>query len=363
MLFHLLFALRDQVSVFNVTRYITFRTTVAALTALFLVLILGPWMIDRLSRLQIGQQIRDSGPEAHHAKAGTPTMGGVLILLGILVPTLLWADLTNRNVWIIMLSTLAFGAIGFVDDYLKVVRKQSLGLRAGQKLAAQFAVGCAVGLTVYWLAELHPDQYSTRIVFPFFKQLVPDLGWLYVVFAVLLLSLSSNAVNLTDGLDGLAIGATLVAAIAFTGLAYVSSHFVFSEYLDLLHRPGAGEIAVFCGAMAGASMGFLWWNCYPAQVFMGDVGSLSLGGALGTVAILIKQELLLFLVGGLFMVEAFSVMLQVASFRLTGKRIFRMSPLHHHFELVGWKEPQIVIRFWIVAVIFALFSLTTLKLR
>lgn len=363
MLFHLLFALRESVSALNVTRYITFRTTVAALTALFLVLLLGPWMIQRLRRLQIGQHIRESGPEAHHAKAGTPTMGGVLILVGILVPTLLWADLTNRNVWIIVLSTLAFGAIGFADDYLKVIRKQSLGLRAKQKLVAQFAVGTGVGLTVYWLAQVSPDEYSTRVVFPFFKELVPDLGLLYVVFAILLLTLSSNAVNLTDGLDGLAIGATLIAAVAFTGLAYVSSHFVFSEYLDLLHQPGAGELAVFCGAMVGASLGFLWWNCYPAQVFMGDVGSLSLGGALGTVAILIKQELLLFLVGGLFMIEASSVMLQVASFRLTGKRIFRMAPLHHHFELRGWKEPQIIIRFWIVAVIFALFSLTTLKLR
>jgi phospho-N-acetylmuramoyl-pentapeptide-transferase len=363
MLYHLLFALRDQASVLNVTRYITFRTAVATLTALFLVLLLGPWMIERLRRLQIGQQIRDTGPEGHHVKAGTPTMGGVLILVGILVPTLLWADLTNTNVLIVVASTLAFGAIGFTDDYLSTTKRQSLGLRPRQKLAAQFAVGLAVGVTVYWLAQVAPDQYSTRVVFPFFKNLVPDLGWLYVVFAVLLLSLSSNAVNLTDGLDGLAIGATLVAAAAFTGLAYVSSHFTFSEYLDLIHRPEAGELAVFCGAMVGASMGFLWWNCYPAQVFMGDVGSLSLGGALGTVAILIKQELLLFLVGGLFMLEAFSVILQVGSFRLTGRRIFRMSPLHHHFELMGWKEPQIIIRFWIVAVMFALLSLTTLKLR
>jgi phospho-N-acetylmuramoyl-pentapeptide-transferase len=363
MLYYLLFTLRDQVSVLNVTRYITFRTAVTSLTALFLVLLLGPWMIERLRRLQIGQHIRDVGPEAHHAKAGTPTMGGVLILVGILIPTLLWADLTNRNVQIVMLSTLAFGAIGFADDYISTVRKRSLGLRAWQKLAAQAVVGLAVGLTVYWLAQVAPDQYSTRLVFPFFKNVVPDLGWLYVIFAVLLLTLSSNAVNLTDGLDGLAIGATLIAAAAFTALAYVSSHFVFSEYLDLLHRPESAELTVFCGALVGASMGFLWWNCYPAQVFMGDVGSLSLGGALGTVAILIKQELLLFLVGGLFMVEAFSVMLQVGSYRLTGKRIFRMAPLHHHFELVGWKEPQIIIRFWIVAVIFALFSLTTLKLR
>jgi phospho-N-acetylmuramoyl-pentapeptide-transferase len=363
MLYLLLNALRDQVSGLNVVRYITFRTAVASLTALLLVLLLGPWMIRRLRRFQIGQHIREEGPKAHQQKAGTPTMGGILILTGIAVPTLLWGDLTNRNVWIVLVSTLAFGAIGFADDYLKVVRKRSLGLTARTKLLGQFAIGLAVGLTVYHLAAIEPKEYSTRIVFPFFKEIVPDLGIYYVVFAALLLALASNAVNLTDGLDGLAIGTTLIAAAALTGLAYVSSHRVFAEYLDLLHRPGSGELTVFCGAMVGASMGFLWWNCYPAQVFMGDVGSLSLGGALGTVAVLIKQELLLFLVGGLFMVEAFSVILQVASFRLTGKRIFRMSPLHHHFELVGWKEPQIIIRFWIVAFVFALFSLTTLKLR
>ena len=363
MLFHLLYALRGELSALNVTRYITFRTAVASLTALFLVLVLGPWMIERLRRLQIGQHIREEGPQAHKTKAGTPTMGGVLILIGIIVPTLLWADLRNRNIWIVTLSTLAFGAVGFADDYIKVVKKRSLGLTARVKLLCQFAIGLAVGTTIFFLAQVEPKEYSTRVVFPFFKQVVPDLGLLYIVFAVLLLSLASNAVNLTDGLDGLAIGTTLIAAAAFTGLAYVSGHRVFSDYLDLLYRPGVGELTVFCGAMVGASMGFLWWNCYPAQVFMGDVGSLALGGALGTVALLVKQELLLFLVGGLFMVEAFSVMIQVASFRLTGKRVFRMSPLHHHFELVGWKEPQIIIRFWIVAFMFALFSLTTLKLR
>jgi phospho-N-acetylmuramoyl-pentapeptide-transferase len=363
MLFHLLYYFRHEVSGLNVVRYITFRTAVASLTALFLVLVLGPWMIERLRRLQIGQFIREEGPKTHQVKAGTPTMGGVLILTGILVPTLLWGDLTNQNIWILVLSTLAFGAIGFADDYLKVVKKRSLGLTARRKLLGQFLVGLAVGLTVYYLSLVEPTQYSTRVVFPFFKSIVPDLGPSYVVFTVLLLTLSSNAVNLTDGLDGLAIGTTLIAAAAFTGLAYVSGNRVFSNYLDLLFQPGAGEVTVFCGAMVGASMGFLWWNCYPAQVFMGDVGSLALGGALGTVAILIKQELLLFFVGGLFMVEAFSVMLQVASFKLRGKRVFRMAPLHHHFELVGWKEPQIIIRFWIVAFVFALFSLTTLKLR
>jgi phospho-N-acetylmuramoyl-pentapeptide-transferase len=363
MLYHLLHALRDHVSGLNVVRYITFRTAVASLTALFLVLFLGPWMIERLRRLQIGQYIREEGPQAHRAKAGTPTMGGVLILAGILVPTLLWADLTNRNVWIVVLSTAAFGAIGFADDYLKVVRKRNLGLTARRKLAAQLAVGLLLGLTLYLLAQYEPTQYSTRVVFPFAKNFTPDLGILFVFVAMLFVTFASNAVNLTDGLDGLAIGSTLIVAAAFTGLAYVSGHRRFSDYLDVLYLPGAGELTVFCGAMVGAAMGFLWWNCYPASVFMGDVGSLSLGGALATVALLIKQELLLFAVGGLFMVEALSVMLQVASFKLTGKRIFRMAPLHHHFELMGWKEPQIIIRFWILAFAFALLSLTTLKLR
>jgi phospho-N-acetylmuramoyl-pentapeptide-transferase len=363
MLYHLLYALHGQFSLLNVTRYITFRTAVASLTALFLVLLLGPWTIERLRRLQVGQYIREEGPKAHQSKAGTPTMGGVLILAGILVPTLLWADLTNRNIWILVLSTLAYGAVGFADDYIKVVKKRSLGLSGRRKLFWQFAIGLAVGITIWALAQADPKEYSTRLAFPFFKQVVPNLGILYVLFAVLLLTLSSNAVNLTDGLDGLAIGTTLIAAAAFTGLAYVSSHARFAEYLDVLHQPGAGEITVFCGAMVGAAMGFLWWNCYPAQVFMGDVGALALGGALGTVALLIKQELLLFFVGGLFMIEAFSVIIQVVSFRLTGRRVFRMSPLHHHFELVGWKEPQIIIRFWIVGFIFALFTLMTLKLR
>jgi phospho-N-acetylmuramoyl-pentapeptide-transferase len=290
-------------------------------------------------------------------------MGGLLILTGIIVPSLLWADLTNRNVWILILSTLSFGAIGFTDDYLKVVKKRNLGLRGRDKLAQQILVGLLVGAAVYWFSVAQPSQYSTRLIVPFFKMVMPDLGASYVFFAVMVLVFTSNAVNLTDGLDGLAIGCTLIAAATFTGLAYLTGHRVFSEYLDLLYLPRAGEVTIFCGAMVGASMGFLWWNCYPAQIFMGDVGSLSLGGALGTVAILIKQELLLPAVGGVFVIEALSVILQVASFRLTGKRIFRMAPLHHHFELIGWKEPQIIMRFFIVAFIFALFSITTLKLR
>jgi phospho-N-acetylmuramoyl-pentapeptide-transferase len=363
MLFHFLYFFRHEISGLNVLRYITFRTAVASLTALFLVLALGPWMIERLRRLQIGQYIRDEGPTAHQAKAGTPTMGGVLIVAGILVPTLLWGDLTNRNVWILVFATLAFGAIGFVDDFEKVSKKHNLGLTARRKLWSQATVALLIGTALYVLSLVDPTQYSTRVVFPFVKTLTPDLSAFYILFALAVLVGSTNAVNVTDGLDGLAIGTTLIAAAALTVLAYVSGHKVFSNYLDLLFQPGAGEVTVFCGAMVGASMGFLWWNCYPAHVFMGDTGSLALGGALGTVAILIKQELLLFSVMGLFVIEALSVILQVASFKLTGKRIFRMSPLHHHFELIGWKEPQIVIRFWIVAFVFALFSLTTLKLR
>jgi len=363
MLYHLLYPFHTQLSVLNVTRYITFRTAAASLSALAISLLLGPWMIERLRRLQVGQFIREEGPQAHQSKAGTPTMGGLLILTGIIVPTLLWADLTNRNVWILIFSTLAFGAIGFADDYLKVVKKRNLGLRARDKPLTQVLVALVVGAAVYWSSLAQPSQFSTRLIVPFFKTVMPDLGIFYVLFAVVLLVFASNAVNLTDGLDGLAIGCTLIAAATFTGLAYLTGHRVFSEYLDLLYLPRAGEVTIFCGAMVGASMGFLWWNCYPAQIFMGDVGSLSLGGALGTAAILIKQELLLPAVGGVFVIEALSVILQVASFKLTRKRIFRMAPLHHHFELIGWKEPQIIIRFFIVAFIFALFAVTTLKLR
>jgi len=363
MLYHLLALFRHDVPGMNVVRYITFRTAVASLTALFLVLVLGPWMIERLRRLQIGQHIREEGPVGHRTKAGTPTMGGLLILAGILVPTLLWADLTNRNVWILVVVTSLFGAIGFADDYLKVVKKQSLGLTARWKFRGQVAVGLTLGVVLYLLSQAEPTHYSTRLLLPFFKNAIPELEAFYVLLAVAVVVGASNAVNLTDGLDGLAIGSMLIASAAFTVLAYVSGHRVFSNYLDLLYLPGAGEITIFCGAMVGASIGFLWWNCYPAQVFMGDVGSLALGGALGTVALLIKQELLLFSVGGLFVLEALSVILQVGSYKLRGKRIFRMAPLHHHFELVGWKEPQIIIRFWIAAFVFALFSLTTLKLR
>ncbi len=363
MLFHLLGALRHEFSAFNVVRYITFRTAVASLTALFLVLLLGPWMIERLRRLQVGQYIREEGPKGHQKKAGTPTMGGLLILTGIVLPTLLWADLTNRNTWILVFAVTAFGAIGFADDYLKVVKKQNLGLRSRPKMLATLLVALVIGAAVYLGSMQEADRNSTRVLLPFLKTFMPDLGFLYVFFAVGVLVSTSHAVNVTDGLDGLAIGCTLIAAAAFTALAYISGHRVFSDYLDVLFLPKAAEVTIFCGAMVGAAMGFLWWNCYPAQIFMGDVGSLALGGALGTVAILIKQELLLPLVGGVFVVEALSVIVQVMSFKLRGKRVFRMAPVHHHFELIGWAEPQIITRFLIAAFIFALFAITTLKLR
>jgi phospho-N-acetylmuramoyl-pentapeptide-transferase len=361
MLYHLFLSLYPQVPLFNVVRYITFRTAAASLTALVISLVLGPTLIRRLREFQIGQVIRQEGPQSHHAKAGTPTMGGLLILSAALLPTLLWADLTNVYIWIAVLATATFGAIGFLDDYLKITRRSSGGLLARQKMGLQIVVALLVGFVLMWMAS--SNLYNTRLIFPFFKQLIPDLGWYYVPFAAFVLVGATNAVNLTDGLDGLAISTFAIAAAAFTALAYVTGHAVLASYLLLVHFGQAGELTIFCGALVGASLGFLWYNAHPAEIFMGDVGSLGLGGALGTVAILIKQELLLVFVGGVFVLEALSVIVQVASFKLTGKRVFRMAPLHHHFELIGWEEPKVIARFVIVAIIFALFSLTTLKLR
>jgi phospho-N-acetylmuramoyl-pentapeptide-transferase len=346
----------------NVFRYITFRTAGASVTALALCLVLGPWMIRRLREFQIGQVIRQEGPQTHRAKAGTPTMGGLLILSSALIPTLLWANLTNPNIWIVMVATAAFGGVGFLDDYLKIVRRSHHGLWPRYKMGWQIVIGTGVGLALLALASR--DLYNTHLVFPFFKRWIPDLGWAYVLFAMFTCVCWTNAVNLTDGLDGLAISVFAVAATALTALAYVSGHRVFAEYLQLQTvSPLIGELTIFCGALVGASLGFLWYNSYPADVFMGDVGSLGLGGALGTVALLIKQEFVLVIVGGVFVLEAASVVIQVASFKLTGRRVFRMAPLHHHFELVGWSEPKVIARFVILAIIFALFSLTTLKLR
>jgi phospho-N-acetylmuramoyl-pentapeptide-transferase len=362
---------------FRIFRYLTFRTVFASLTALLIGLLIGPYVIERLREFQIGQYIREEGPQSHQKKSGTPTMGGVLICISILVPTLLWSDLSNPFVWLVMLSTLAFGAIGFADDYIKVVHRRNLGLTAKAKLGLQFLAsgGVAVVLVVM---DLHRG-YSTRLMFPFLKRYRPDLVWdwlghvphmhwlaflPFVLFVVLVITGASNAVNLTDGLDGLAIGCTIIAAGALTVLTYVSGHVVFSDYLELQRMPMVSELTVFCGAMVGASIGFLWYNAHPAEIFMGDVGSLALGGAIGTVAVAIKQELLLPFIGGVFILEALSVILQVGSYKLRkGKRIFKMAPLHHHFELMGWSESKVITRFWILALVFALFALTTLKLR
>jgi phospho-N-acetylmuramoyl-pentapeptide-transferase len=361
---------------FRIFRYLTFRTVFASLTALLIALLIGPWVIERLREFQIGQYIREEGPKEHQKKAGTPTMGGVLICIAVLVPTLLWADLSNPYVWIAMFSIAAYGAIGFTDDYLKVVHRRNLGLTAKGKLFYQGLAGvCIAGALVYLQGQ---GNYSTRLIVPFVKNIRPDLviqtlqhtHWWplafvpFVVFVSLVVTFSSNAVNLTDGLDGLAIGCTIIASGALVVLTYVSGHVVFADYLELQRMPLAGELTVFCGAMVGASIGFLWYNAHPAEIFMGDVGSLALGGAIGTVAVMIKQELLLPFIGGIFVLEAFSVILQVGSYKLrNGKRIFRMAPLHHHFELMGWSESKVIVRFWIGALVFALFALTTLKLR
>jgi phospho-N-acetylmuramoyl-pentapeptide-transferase len=361
MLFHLLYPFHTQISALNVTRYITFRTAAASLSALAISLALGPWLVRKLREFQIGQVIRAEGPTSHRPKAGTPTMGGLLILTAALVPTLLWADLTNLYVWIAVVTTAGFGAIGFLDDYLKIVRRSHHGLLPRYKMGYQVLIGLAVGIVLLVMA--HYNLYSTRLIFPFFKRLIPDLGWGYALFAAFVLVGVSNAVNLTDGLDGLAISTFAIAAAAYTALAYITGHRVFAEYLLLVRFPEAAELTIFCGALVGASLGFLWYNSYPAEIFMGDVGSLALGAALATVAILIKQELLLPIVGGVFVLEAMSVIIQVASFKLTGQRVFKMAPLHHHFELIGWSEPKVITRFVIVAIIFALMSLATLKLR
>ena len=377
MLYYLFFyLLRPHFSPLNVFRYITVRTAMASTSALLLSLLMGPWVIERLRDLQVKQYIREEGPKAHQKKAGTPTMGGVLIVAAIIIPTLLWADLRNAYVLLAMGATLAFGTIGFVDDYNKVVRRRNLGLTPRAKFSLQILTCLLVGVALVSLQT--QGAYSTQLSVPFFKRLHPNLVisslfghsfiWPlayvpFVLFLVLVIVGSSNAVNLTDGLDGLAIGCVLVSSTALTVLTYLSSNAKFADYLDLQKIPEAGELVFFCGSLAGASLGFLWYNAHPAELFMGDVGSLALGGAIGIVAVIIKQEILLLSIGGVFVLEALSVIIQVGSFKLTGKRVFRMAPLHHHFELLGWSESKIIVRFWIVALVFALFSLTTLKLR
>jgi phospho-N-acetylmuramoyl-pentapeptide-transferase len=377
MLYYILYQwLQRYFSPLNVFRYITVRTVYASLTAMFLAFVFGPWLIKKLREMQIGQYIREEGPEAHQKKKGTPTMGGVLIVLSTLVPTLLWADLTNGFVLLAIFTLLAFAGIGFIDDYAKVSKQRNLGLTSKKKFSMQLLVSFIVGIGLLGLATR--AAYSTQLSIPFAKRLHPDLVvhafltsqhmWFlafvpFLVFVAIVITGASNAVNLTDGLDGLAIGCTVIAAGALTILTYVSSNYRWATYLDIAFIPRVAELTVFCGALVGASLGFLWYNAHPAEVFMGDVGSLALGGTLGTIAVVIKQEILLFFVGGIFVVEAMSVILQVGSFKLRGKRIFRMAPLHHHFELMGWSESKVIVRFWIVALIFALFALTTLKLR
>lgn len=360
----------------NVFRYVTFRTAFASLTALFLCIVLGPWLIRRLREFQIGQHIREDGPKSHQKKAGTPTMGGVLIVLSIVIPTLLWADLRNPYVWVALFALLSFGAIGFYDDYTKVRKMRNLGLTAKKKFLLQCLASLLVG---FMLLYLHATGgYDTAMNVPFFKQFRPNLlitgfldnPWTYplafvffFLFMILVIAGSSNAVNLTDGLDGLAIGLMIIAAGAMTVLCYVSGHAQFAQYLEIVRLQGASELTIFCGAMTGASIGFLWYNAHPAEIFMGDVGSLALGGAMGVVAVLIKQEILLIFIGGVYVLEGLSVILQVGSYKLRGKRIFKMAPLHHHFEALGWQEAKIISRFWIAGLVMALFALTTLKLR
>ena len=359
MIYHFLYPLHTTISGFNVFRYITFRTIYASVTAFLICFFLGPWVIRKLTALQVGQYIREDGPESHFQKAGTPTMGGTLILFSVIVSTLLWTNLANSYIWIVLLVTFGNGLIGFMDDYLMQVKKRSKGLTARGKLILQLILALITGLLVY----TRPD-FNTQVTVPFFKNIAPDLGGGYVFFAALVIVGTSNAVNLTDGLDGLAIGPAIIVAVTYMVFAYVAGHIKIAQYLQINYVAGSAEITVFCGALAGAGFGFLWFNTYPAQVFMGDVGSLSLGAALGSVAVITKQEILLALVGGLFVVEALSVIFQVGYFKMThGRRIFKMAPLHHHFELKGWPEPKVIVRFWIIAIILALISMSTLKLR
>ena len=362
MLFHILYPMADQFAVLNVFRYLTFRTGGAIITALVISFMFGPVIINMLkSRQSGGQPIRSDGPEGHLlTKKGTPTMGGFLILLALTLATLLWADLTNRYVWVVLGVTIAYGTIGFLDDYLKVIRQNSKGLSARLKLLLQAAIAAVAAFSI--MSHLPPGLTPTLAV-PFFKNLLLDFGWFFVVFAVLVMVGASNAVNLTDGLDGLAIVPVMIAAGVFALIAYLVGNTVFSTYLQLHYVPDAGELSVFCGALVGSGLGFLWYNAPPAKVFMGDTGSLSLGGALGAVSVVTKHELVLAIVGGLFVLETVSVIVQVVSFKLTGKRVFAMAPLHHHFEKKGWAESTIVIRFWIIASILALAGLSTLKLR
>ena len=360
MLYSLFDYLTQFYSGFNLFQYLTFRTILGVLTALIISLLVGPAMIRHLSRYNIGQNVRDDGPESHFSKAGTPTMGGALILVAIVVSSLLWSDLSSRFVWVVILVTMGFGLIGWVDDYKKLALGNSKGLSARDKYLWQSVVALTAAWVLFTTAEM---PIETQLIVPFFKSALIDLGWMYLVLAYFVIVGSSNAVNLTDGLDGLAILPTVLVGGALGVFAYLTGNVNFSSYLGIPYVPGVGEMVVFCGAIVGAGLGFLWFNTYPAQVFMGDVGALALGAALGTIAVIVRQELVLFIMGGIFVVETISVVLQVASYKLTGRRIFRMAPLHHHFELKGWPEPRIIVRFWIITVILVLIGLASLKIR
>lgn len=358
MLYHLLYPLHASYSIFNVFRYITFRALIAGLTALVVSFVLGPWLIRRLTDRQVGQTIRPDGPQSHASKAGTPTMGGTLILFSLLLATLLLADLRNFYVWLVVAVSLGFGAIGFIDDYRKIRRGNARGLSGRTKFAAQSVVALVAGV-----ALCSAPEFRTDIVFPFFKDVRPDIGWWYAPFAAFIIVGASNAVNLTDGLDGLAIGPVMTTAFTYGIFAYIAGNVVLTSYLQLPYVAGVGEVAIFCAALLCAGLGFLWFNAYPAMMFMGDVGSLPLGASLGLIALITKQELVLPIAGGVFVIETLSVIFQVASFKLRRRRVFRMAPIHHHFELLGWPEPLIIVRFWILSLICALLALSTLKLR
>ena len=359
MLYHLLYPLHEAYSIFNVFRYITFRTVYAAITALVICFVVGPWLIRKLQELQIGQTIRDDGPNSHLAKQGTPTMGGILIIFAVTVSTLLWANLSIAYIWLVLMVTLGFGLIGFFDDYRKLTQKNSRGVPGKVRLGAEIAIALFVSIVIYMKPGFNP-----YVTIPFFKTVLPNLGWGYVLLSTFIIVGAANAVNLTDGLDGLAIGPAITCFMTYLLFAYFAGNIKIATYLQVPYVAGTGELSVFCGAVIGAGIGFLWYNTYPAQVFMGDVGSLSLGGSLGAVAILTKQEILLAIVGGIFVLETFSVIFQVAWFRISkGKRIFRMAPIHHHFELKGWPEPKVIVRFWIISILLALVAISTLKLR
>ncbi|MFT3741244.1 MAG: phospho-N-acetylmuramoyl-pentapeptide-transferase [Gammaproteobacteria bacterium] len=360
MLFWLAQLLHPHVEWFRVFQYLTFRAILATLTALLVALWMGPWMIRKLANRQVGQVIRTDGPQSHFSKAGTPTMGGGLILIAIALSVLLWSNLTNVYIWITLIGTLGFGLIGWLDDYLKLSKKNSEGLRARWKYLAQSVLGLGIALLLYYLAK---KPIGTELLIPYFKHTWIQLGGGFIIFAYFVIVGSSNAVNLTDGLDGLAILPCVLVAGALAIFAYVTGHAEFSKYLTIPYIPGVGELAIFCAALVGAGLGFLWFNAYPAQVFMGDVGALGLGAALGIVAVIVRQELVFFIMGGIFVLETLSVILQVASFKLTGKRVFKMAPLHHHFELKGWPEPRVIVRFWIITTVLVLVGLASLKLR